>query len=286
MTINPTQKTVWDAARSYLDSGFSVIPCRENKKPTSDWRVFTVNRVHEKRLEHWFVDLAYPSIGLVGGRISDNIVFIDLDGIPAVKLFHENFPWITNHTRSILTGSQQGIHLYLRCVDMPKNTNVRVAGVGGFEIRATGQYVIAPPSPHPSGHNYSVHRDHPIMETDNIDDVYEWMQSLKQNSNASQEKLMSSHARPQSIAEHTKAHYINRAISLEIARVESATQGNRNNALFKASMKLAGYSVSGYIVWSEVVARLSMASQLPYAETMRTIASGYRIGSQNPKVIS
>ena len=286
--LNATQNHVWQMAKVYREVGFSVIPCRADKKPDSFWREFTTKRAPMSLIKRWFTLLNTPSIGLVGGSVSDNVVFIDLDGIPAVNLFFENFPDICRGTKSILTGSQKGIHLYVRCVDLPDNTNVRVQGVGGFEIRGNGQYVIAPPSPHPSGNHYSIYRDYPIMTRDNLDDVYEWMQSLRTSERHNQNDAIAKASRPQNVTvtgAHDKSAYINKIISDEIAKVEIASKGNRNKSLYKSALKLASLSAGGYVVWSEINARLLLATDLPHSEAHKTIESAYRTGSQNPREI-
>lgn len=288
MILDATQHHVWQMAKVYHEVGFSVIPCRADKRPESFWREFTVRRASQSRIKRWFELLNTPSIGLIGGKISDNIVFIDLDGIPAVNLFFDNFPDICKGTKSILTGSKQGIHLYVRVVDLPDNTNVRVAGVGGFEIRGNGQYVIAPPSPHPSGNIYSIYRDYPIMTRDNVDDVYEWMQSLRVSERHNQNEAIADVSRPQNVTiqSNNKSAYINKIISDEIAKVEIASKGSRNKSLYKSALKLASLSAGGYVVWSEINARLMIATALSHSEATKTIESAYRTGSQNPRKIS
>lgn len=296
MAIDATQHHVWQMAKVYHEVGFSVIPCRADKRPSGQWQEYTVKRASNRLLDRWFDELSLPSIGLIGGRISDNIVFIDLDGIPAVQMFFENFPDICKGTKSVLTGSQQGIHLYVRCIDLPDNTNVRVQDVGGFEIRGNGQYVIAPPSPHPSGNTYSIYRDKPIMTRDNLDDVYEWMQSLRLSKRHNQNDAIAKASRPQNVTikagnkpvagkkvVKNEVGYINQIISDEIAKVQIAPKGTQNNTLYKTALKLASLSAGGYVVWSEINARLLGASNLPYSEKTRTIESAYRTGSQNPR---
>lgn len=292
MKMTAQQINVWSAARRYLASGFSLIPCRADKKPSGQWQKYTVRRPVEREISDWYEEKAIPSIGLIGGSISQNVVFVDLDGIPAIKQFAAQFPKLCENTKSVLTGSQQGIHLYVRVDEIPDNINVRVPDVGGFEIRGNGQYVIAPPSPHPSGNFYRVHRQRDILHLPHIHDVRDWMENLRQAATESRELAMRQSARPQNISvDAGKQAYLNTAISREIARVETANDGNRNNALYKASLKLSGYAASGAIDWIEVSYQLLQASQrtsppMPLHEAERTIESGYRTGSKNPKVVS
>lgn len=285
------QAKVWGFARQYLADGFSLIPCN-GKKPVKDWKTYTLIRASELTVDRWYhptngVIKPYQSIGLVGGAISGNIVFIDLDGIPAIRKFASQFPKLAEQTKSILTGSQEGIHLYFRVKDMPNNTNVRVAGVGGFEIRGDGQYVIAPPSIHPSGHEYRVYRDNPIMQRDNMNDVYEWMQSLRENEQSKRQAEITEAAVnvDVSIPSNRKENFLKKVLSEEIARVSTATDGNRNNSLFYAALRLANYAAGGELSWDDCKSALLLATDLPFSEAYRTVESAYRIGRKYPKVV-
>lgn len=270
--------TILNAVREYHAAGFSIIPCLQDKKPAMAWKAYTKQRASLAQVEDWAT--TYHSIGVVGGAVSGDIVFIDLDGIPAVKHFAQAFPDLCNSTRSVLTGSQKGIHLYVRVDKLPRNVNVRVDGIGGFEIRATGQYVIAPPSPHPSGNLYRVWRDYDIAHLPDIDDVVTWMLS-KRNP-----KPTPPSTRQPVEADRRKRAYLEKVVSGEIGRVECASPGNRNNSLFYATLRLANYCGGGELSWQDMKSRLYRAALLigmPENEAKRTIASAYRIGFCNPK---
>lgn len=253
MKMTAQQIQVWASARRYLASGFSLIPCKADKRPNGQWREYTVRRATKREISLWYEEHGVQSIGLVGGAISGNMVFIDLDGIPAIKKFASAFPNLCENTRSILTGSQKGIHLYVRVDEIPDNINVRVKGVGGFEIRGNGQYVIAPPSPHQSGHHYRVYRDKDILHLPHIHDVRAWMDNLRVNQHDNQNEAMKQHARPQSVSVNaSKRAFLNKVVSEEIARVESASEGRRNNSLFYAGLRLANLSAGGELNWNEM----------------------------------
>lgn len=284
MRLSATQHHVWQMAKLYREVGFSVIPCRADKRPSGQWQEYTVRPATNRKIDRWFNELQAPSIGLVGGRVSDNVVFIDLDGIPAIRLFASNFPQLCESTKSILTGSQVGIHLYVRVDEIPNNINVRVPDVGGFEIRGNGQYVIAPPSPHPSGYQYTVHNNYPIAHLPNINDVYQWMQSLRENQRKDASHTITADNRV-TVDAGNKSAYMTKVVSEEVHKVATARKGERNNQLYRSALKLASYSAGGYCDWIEVSYSLLCASSLPSGEAEKTIASAYSIGSNNPKAI-
>lgn len=292
MKMTAQQIKVWASARRYLASGFSLIPCHADKRPAGQWREYTARPATLREISLWFEDKQYQSIGLVGGAISHNVVFIDLDGIPAIQQFAAAFPNLCENTRSILTGSQKGIHLYVRVEEIPDNINVRVEGIGGFEIRANGQYVIAPPSPHPSGYEYRVYRDRDILHLPHIHDVREWMENLRLNVRENRNEILKQHARPQSVSvEASKRKFLEKVVSEELARVETAGTGNRNKSLFYAALRLANLAAGGELNWHDMSQRLYQSACTvhqphEYKSIERTIASAWRIGSQRPRTIS
>ena len=279
-------------ALKYHRQGFSVIPCKADKRPTGNWREYTARRAKLHEVEKWYSELDIQSIGLIGGRVSGNVVFIDLDGIPAIQQFAFAFPSLCESTKSVLTGSQKGIHLYVRVDEIPDNINVRVQGVGGFEIRGNGQYVIAPPSPHPSGHTYRVYRDRAILHLPHINDVRDWMDNLRLNNQYNQNESLKSHpARIQSVqVARRKASYLKTVINQELARVETSGRGNRNDSLFNAGIRLANFAAGGELDWSDCETLLYQSAMRVFSadermEVTRTIASAFRIGSKYPKVV-
>lgn len=281
----------------YFSRGFSIIPCKRNKRPDSKtWKEYTIKRANERDIFNWFspdndFNSNSQSIGFVCGAISGNLLVVDLDGIAAIKKFSSQFPRLCEQTKSVLTGSQKGIHLYFKVKTLPKNANVRVEGVGGFELRGDGQYVIAPPSPHESGYYYRVYRDNPILERENMNDVFDWMQSLRENEQVKRQDKITCATKPVHFSPRKqgnsrgKENYLRKVVSEEIARVTTSVQGNQNNSLFYAACRLANYAAGGELNWSEMESLLSLATDLPVAEAKRTIASAYRIGSKRPKTV-
>lgn len=290
--MNNSQSSIAQIAHKYLKQGFSLIPCRKDKRPAGQWRQYTINPPKVQEIHRWFDELNYQSMGLIMGKVSQNIVAIDLDGIPAIRQFASEFPQICENTKSVLTGSQAGVHLYLRVKNLPENTNVRVKNVGGFEIRGNGQYIIAPPSLHPSGNLYRVYRDKAILEVNNLTAVREWMLSLKESENPLQQSETKASARPVSVRTKTnKRAYLETVVSQELARVRMSGEGNRNQSLFYASLRLANLAAGGELSWLDMHSKLFQVSQetrpaMKRVEAERTIASAWRIGSQRPRRVS
>jgi hypothetical protein len=284
---------IWEAARRYLAAGFSLIPCKYKKPYINSWQEFTTRRPTLREVNRWFEDDEIgQSIGLVLGQISHNVIVVDLDGWACVRLFQARFPALLN-TYTVLTGSLGGLHLYFRPESLPENMNVRIENAGGMEIRGNGQYVIAPPSPHLSGNFYKVQNRVPIMRVQNMSEVTSWLNSLRESSQADRNEAIVAASNPKQMSlelkiDARKRNFLQTVLSREIARVETAGNGNRNESLFYAGLRLANLAAGGELSWPDCEMRLLAAAisvGTPEVEARRTIASAWRIGSKNPKKV-
>ena len=137
----------------YYDNGFSIIPIREkDKKPNiPSWVEYQERRPTKKEINQWKEKKLFQNIGVIGGKVSDNLVIIDIDdkkilddlNISVEQIITEGY-WIARTGR--------GYHIYLRNTTDPG----RLEKVDDLHIeyRANGGYTIAPPSIHPTGAEY------------------------------------------------------------------------------------------------------------------------------------
>lgn len=281
---------ILEAARRYHAAGFSLIPCKYKEPNLKAWQQYQIKPPTLKEINHWFdpeFDKGNLSIGVLLGRVSGNVVAIDLDGINAMRLFQENFPELCD-TRIVISGSGKGSHLFYRVANLPANINVRAAD-GGFEIRGNGQYVIAPPSLHESGNLYRVYRDLPIKALDNLNEVSAWFNSMRQiqerwllGENPLSSNMVKVESKP------NKQKILSLILNDTLAQVSMATAGNRNVSLFQASLRLANYAAGGDFVWSNCESLLLEAARnvgTPEIEAKRTIGSAWNIGRKYPKKV-
>jgi hypothetical protein len=280
---------IWEAARRYLAAGFSVIPCKYKKPRVESWQKYSVQPPTLRDINRWFEDYeAGQSIGVVLGQVSHNVVVVDLDGMGAARLYKARFPHLLE-TRIVMSGSLTGFHLYYRVAEMPINLNVRVPEFGGFELRGNGQYVIAPPSPHLSGHFYKVHKDMFIMNIESLNEVVYWLTEMRENVQAGRQEEIKQAAKPMNLkATARKQEFLNKVTSEEIARVYTAQEGNRNNSLFYAGLRLANLAAAGELDWTfceEMLLTAARNVHMPEMEAQRTIASSWRIGSKYPRKV-
>lgn len=148
----------WEESRTlaveYLKKGWSLFPCLPlEKKPALKWKEFQERVPTEEEIEEWFSSdkedsKAPPNLAIVTGRIS-SLVVLDYDprhgdDILCKTLANEG---LSPHVR---TGGG-GLHYYFswkeqggKSCELPRNSAGRVAP--GYDIRAEGGYVLAPPS--------------------------------------------------------------------------------------------------------------------------------------------
>lgn len=284
---------IWEAARRFLAAGFSVIPCKYKKPQLKAWQEYSVKRPSLREVNRWFEDdETGQSIGLVLGQVSHNVVVVDLDGWACVRLFQARFPHLLS-TYTVLTGSLGGLHLYYRPEQLPDNMNVRIPDAGGIEIRGNGLYVIAPPSPHLSGNSYQVQNRVPIMRLEDMGEISAWLATLRDKNHAERNEAIVAASNPKQMSlnlktEARKRAFLQTILSQEIARIETAGYGARNNSLFYAGLRLANYAAAGELNWQDCEMRLLAAALsvgTSETEARRTIASAWRIGSKNPKKV-
>jgi len=135
-----------DAARRYLDRGFSVIPLqRGGKRPVIKWAEFQTRFATDAELHEWF-DGTGNNIGIVTGAISQLSV-VDCDNDEAVKLARDRGipPCLTAKTG-------RGFHFYFK--DSGAGNFQKRADLPGIDFRGEGGYVVCPPSIHENGTQY------------------------------------------------------------------------------------------------------------------------------------
>ncbi|MRR56129.1 MAG: bifunctional DNA primase/polymerase [Deltaproteobacteria bacterium] len=141
-------KTILEAALSYLQRGFSVIPLEpRGKRPVVSWTLYQTRQATEEEVREWFDNDKGYNIGIVTGAIS-GLTVVDFDTQEAIQLAKErNFP-VTP-----LAKTGKGYHAYCQYKEGTRNFQKR-ADLPGIDLRSDGGYVVAPPSVHSSGSVY------------------------------------------------------------------------------------------------------------------------------------
>ncbi|MFC4146806.1 bifunctional DNA primase/polymerase [Micromonospora mangrovi] len=182
-------------------------------------------------------------------------------------------------TYTVGTGSG-GTHLYYRHpVAGPalRNTTGDRGGLGWkVDTRAHGGYVVAAGST-VAGYPYSV-----ALDVDPAP-LPGWLAGLLTPAPRP--------ARPAAavtLPAERHGRYVAAAIRRQVARLTAAPDGQRNHALFTSAVALGQLAAGGALTDDDVTAVLEPAALsigLPAGEVARTIASGLRVGTRNPRTL-
>jgi len=140
------------SALTYAGKGLHVFPCLpRDKRPATANGVKAVTADPDTIRRLWQHDPQF-NIGVATGTPS-GIFILDVDGIDAeaelrkLEAQHGALP----ATVEVITA--RGRHVYFKMPDAPIRNSAGKLGPG-LDIRATGGYVLAPPSVHPTGRRY------------------------------------------------------------------------------------------------------------------------------------
>lgn len=274
------------AALDLAGLGLSVIPVGagpDRKRPLARWSEHQQRRATDAEIRDWFSQWPDAGVGIVTGPIS-GIVVIDIDPRHGGDVTWRDMIWrhgSPEHTWSVQTPSR-GMHHYFR---MPPGAPWRnTAGdIGpGIDTRAAGGCITCPPTVRPDGRRYvwaaggcpwNVSLDEPAAE---LADPPPW---LAQMLNGVEARRTARPAPPSSPAPHVtvRTAYVRAALTREIEAVRSATDGNRNATLNRASYSLGRFVASGELSGDATAAALyhaAMAVGLESRQAAATIASG------------
>ena len=141
--------------------GLNIFPLRKKgakdaKFPSRPWAQYQ-NEIYNDTFP---VD---NNIAIVCGKISGNLVVVDLDDKTLYDLFSEYH----DKTFIVKTG-KQGHHIYFKTAEPVPSTKMDDKDGRHIDIQSEGKYVVAPGSVHPNGNTYDVICDKDIMEIDPI----------------------------------------------------------------------------------------------------------------------
>jgi hypothetical protein len=179
-------------------------------------------------------------------------------------------------TETLTVGTPSGgIHLYFRA---PEGAEVgNSSGRLGWKIdtRGVGGYVLAAGS-------LVAGRPYTVMHEADPAPLPAWLA----------QRLTAEQNRPRVDAGQLLAHtpvrssYVEAALRSEVQAVLDARDGNRNNTLNTAAVKLSRFVVAGTLpapLVEEALTAAGQAAGLPVRECLGTIRSGLRAGARNPR---
>lgn len=143
------------AARAFTESGLSVVPADvHEKRPRGKWKQYQARIAEPGQLTAWF-EKGEASIGVITGRISDNLEVLDHDDKELwgafCALLESQAPGLLARLPIVQTQSDNH-HIFYRCDEVVGNLKLaRVPGEGAewstsIETRGEGGFVVTAPS--------------------------------------------------------------------------------------------------------------------------------------------
>lgn len=254
--------TMLDAALAYASLDWRVMPCR-GKVPLTEHGVHDATTEAET-IRAWWTQWPDANIGIACGG---GLVVLDVDprhgGDASLReLEHEHGEIITLTAR---TGGG-GLHLYMRG-ELPQRVGFRP----GLDLKASGGYVVAPPSLHESGRRYEWIAPGDLPQRPQP--VPAWLARIIDPPRPERDNTIPF---PSGII--GRARYVQRAIEEECLAVARAPEGGRNDRLNRAAYALARFVVEGAAHEGPVRDALTIAARacgLPAYEIRRTIDSAF-----------
>lgn len=151
------------AALHWLHLGVAPVPIRyRSKAPAIQWSEYQTRLPTEQLVRSWFTT-SLRNVAIVTGWLG--LTVIDFDSIETFytwwHMFARNDVW---QTYSVMTG--RGVHLYYWIEEPPVN-----ASAPGIDVKGQWGYVLVPPSTHPSGTQYSVLLNVPVLRIATLGEV-------------------------------------------------------------------------------------------------------------------
>lgn len=252
------------AALDYAARGFPVLPCHPVRKVPYNQHGLSAASVDPAVIREWWGRWPHAAIGLATGAVSGLFVVDEDDGgaetITALAL-PETF---TVRTQS------GGRHFYFHRPEGERWQNSAKKLGPGVDTRGDGGYVLAPPSP-----GYVVEVDAEMAELP---------ESVRARLTAKPQVAIAVGATVLPIGDR----YAEKALEGELRRVFEAPEGTRNDALNRAAFSLSQFVAAGALDEGRVRADLraaALGAGLEERETEKTIASGFKAGRQQPRVL-
>ena len=184
--VRATQaNTIYETAQAYATIGLSIIPLKGKRPALKSWKGYQQRRATQIEIEGWHKQGLLENIGIVCGKVSSNLVVLDLDGVAGYPAFVATFPQLAQ-TYTVATGGGVGKHVYFYVEQMPTSVKAMSTPIGHLELCGGGRQVVAPPSIHPTtGKPYTIDMATDILFVHDLNALVKWIDSFKPREQAS-----------------------------------------------------------------------------------------------------
>ena len=276
--MTSSQSAMLTQAQGYADAGKYVFPVKVKSKQPANGNSFKGATTSKEVIHNFWKDTAF-NIGLATGEIN-NLVVVDVDDEQIWAKFVAAQGGLPQGPK-VITG--KGHHLYFA---YPKGRQIRnrQAPGNGFDIRANGGYVVAPPSIHHSGKVYRFTKSPELSE---LPELPEWLLELIAEPEKSANTRLNFTTPIPAASDSTP--WAMAGLAGECQTIASTTKGSRNGNLNKGSFRVAQLVAGGELSSHVAIGALRQAGLqcgLPASEVEKTLKSGYQEGLQFPRVSS
>ena len=152
----------YETARHWTEAGLTVLPVAfMSKKAMVDWKEYQTRLPSYTELSQWF----YSSIMNLGLIVGNGLAVIDFDVMAVFEHWYPTF--MAQYPQgTYMVQTRRGMHVYVHTELPAKNYHNPM-----LDIKAERGYVLIPPSVHPSGFEYQVWQDAPILRVNQLTDV-------------------------------------------------------------------------------------------------------------------
>jgi hypothetical protein len=274
--MTSSQSVMLTQAQGYADAGKYVFPVKVKSKQPANGNSFKGATISKEVIHNFWKDTAF-NIGLATGEIN-NLVVVDVDDEQTWAKFVATQGGLPQGPK-VITG--KGHHLYFA---YPKGRQIRnrQAPGNGFDIRANGGYVVAPPSIHHSGKVYRFTKSPELSE---LPELPEWLLELIAEPEKSANTTLNFTAPIPAASDSTP--WAMAGLAGECQTIASTTEGSRNGNLNKGSFRVAQLVAGGELASHIAISALRQAGLqcgLPASEVEKTLKSGYQEGLHSPRV--
>jgi len=268
------QSTLMDKAEEYASKGMHIFPLRvKGKQPANSHGYKEATTSKEVIKAYW--KAAPYNIGLATGEVN-NLVVVDVDDEQIWATF------LATQAKELPIGPKvktgKGHHLYFSYPAGRSIRNKQKPGMG-FDIRANGGYVVAPPSIHPNGSVYEF-----TTTEEELPELPNWLLELIAKPKEVAKTKLDFNA--SIAAANDSLPYGMQALENECQAIAAAPQGTRNDQFNKSCFSIGQLVAGGVINHSFAFNSLTQAAQqsgLSTEEIGKTLASGLKAGKDNPR---
>jgi hypothetical protein len=292
--IEPRSENVLNFALDYAHRGWAVFPCRPQDKRPYTASGFKEASTDELTVKRWWQQWPHAMIGVRMGEAS-GVWAIDPDAPEKVGDPDGRAAWAQLlakhgdvHTHAHLTPGG-GHHLLFKWdADRPVTNREGALKGSGINVRGQGGYIIAPPSVRADGKSYQIAEP---LDFFNFADAPEWLYELilTEPAKCSISERAAGQVRPR---EPRNRSYAEAALRGECEAVATSRDGERNNTLNTAALKLGSLVGAGELSEGEVIGALYAAAVAcgyvadeGHRATMATVNSGLQAGIKQPREI-